>query len=347
MNEEFLTPDADLVEMLDGVFSGYREAHAPLVGRMTLDREFWAELDELGLVRLTGAEGKGGSGASWVEGRALVEAAVRHGVRVPLAENDLLAGWLRDEAGIDSVDAVSDAVSTVAIVDENGVAKNVPWAGEADAIVVVWHVDGGYLAAEVPAADVRLAPGENMLGEPRDTIAVELDSIIGSPIAAETVAELRRKSALVRAVQVSAALDRSLDLALEYVPVRVQFGRPIAKLQAVQSMIADIATEASLARSSTDSALTKALVDGWSAEGLDFLVAVARSCVGHAASVVVRNAHQVFGAVGTTREHRLHDYTRAALAWRGEYGAVRSWDLQVSAAARDAGPGGLWALIAQ
>lgn len=345
MNQESLTPDADLVEMLDSVFSGYREAHAPLPGRLTLDRGFWAELDELGLVRLTGAEDKGGGGASWVEGRALVEAAVRHGVRVPVAENDLLAGWLRDEVGIDS--AVGNAVSTVAILDENGVANNVPWAGEADAIVVVWPVDEGYRAAEVPAARARLTSGENLLGEPRDTIAVELDSIIGLPVAAETVAGLRRRSALVRAVQVSAALERSLDLALEYVPVRVQFGRPIAKLQAVQNMLADIATETALARSSTDSALTKALVDGWSAEGLDFLVAVARSCAGHAASVVVRNAHQVFGAVGTTREHRLHDYTRAALAWRGEYGAVRSWDLQVSAAARNAGPGGLWALIAR
>ena len=62
-------------------------------------------------------------------------------------------------------------------------------------------------------------------------------------------------------------------------------------------------------------------------------MAVARSCAGHAASVVVRNAHQVHGAIGTTREHRLHEFTRAALAWRSEFGSVQYWDDQVTDAA--------------
>jgi acyl-CoA dehydrogenase len=78
---------------------------------------------------------------------------------------------------------------------------------------------------------------------------------------------------------------------------------------------------------------------------LEFLVAVARSCAGHAASVVVRNAHQVHGAIGTTREHRLHEFTRAALAWRSEFGSVRYWDERVTDAAMHASAGALWDLI--
>ena len=76
-----------------------------------------------------------------------------------------------------------------------------------------------------------------------------------------------------------------------------------------------------------------------------FLVAAARSCAGHAASVVVRNAHQVHGAIGTTREHRLHEFTRAALAWRSEFGSVRYWDEWLTDAALSVRITGLWSLI--
>jgi acyl-CoA dehydrogenase len=111
-------------------------------------------------------------------------------------------------------------------------------------------------------------------------------------------------------------------------------------------MVADIAAEAALARAATDAALNVAISTGWAADNLGFLVAVARSCAGHAASVVVRNAHQAHGAIGTTIEHRLHEYTRSALAWRAEYGSVQHWDAEVTRAAQAAGAAGLWPLIA-
>ena len=63
--------------------------------------------------------------------------------------------------------------------------------------------------------------------------------------------------------------------------------------------------------------------------------------------MVVRNAHQVHGAIGTTREHRLHEFTRAALAWRSEFGSVRYWDDRVTDMALQAGAGRLWELISR
>ena len=134
------------------------------------------------------------------------------------------------------------------------------------------------------------------------------------------------KSALVRAIQVCAALDGALALSIEHAASRVQFGRPLAKFQAVQHLISGIAAEAALARSATEAALSVAVDSDWSSPGLEFLVAAARSCAGHATSVVVRDAHQVLGAIGTTSEHPLHVFTRAALAWRSEFGSVRYWD---------------------
>ena len=127
---------------------------------------------------------------------------------------------------------------------------------------------------------------------------------------------------------------------------RTQFGRPLSKFQAVQNLVSDIAAEASLARAATEAALTHAVTGGWSSPKLEYLVAAARSCAGHGAAVVVRNAHQVHGAIGTTGEHRLHAFTRAAVAWRSEFGSMRYWDEVVVDSAMYASAGGLWSLIA-
>ena len=332
--------DSDLIDMMGAVFADYRETHPP-ASTVEHDAALWRRLDELGLIRLTGAEQSGGSDAGWYEAAELLSAAVRNGVRIPLAEHDLLACWL-----LDAVEMPCDAsVRTVCRLDDHGVAIRVPWAASADGVVVVWESAGEYRAADVAAETLRITPGTNMIGEPRDTVAADVTVLHGEPVDSELLNRLRLKSALVRSIQVCAALDRILELSIEHVTSRVQFGRPLARFQAVQNLISDVAAEAALARAATDAALTAAVTSDWSAPNLKFLVAVARSCAGHAASVVVRNAHQIHGAIGTTREHRLHEFTRAALAWRSEFGSVRYWDEQVTSAALGAGGGGLWNLI--
>jgi acyl-CoA dehydrogenase len=332
--------DPTVVDMMAAVFAEYREAHPP-AATVERDAELWRRLDDLGLVRLTGAESCGGSGAGWYEAAELLAAAVRHGVRIPLAEHDLLACWLLDAIGMPG----EDAVRTVCVLDEHGVARGVPWAASADRIVVVWHAGGEYHAADVDIGALEITPGSNMIGEPRDMVVTNVAALPGVPVAGALVAQLQLKSALVRAIQVCAALDRIAELSIQHATSRIQFGRPLSRFQAVQNLIADIAAEAALARAATEAALIAAVSSDWSASNLEFLVAVARSCAGHAASVVVRNAHQIHGAIGTTREHRLHEFTRAALAWRSEFGSVRYWDDQVTGAAVRAGAAGLWSLI--
>ena len=76
-----------------------------------------------------------------------------------------------------------------------------------------------------------------------------------------------------------------------------------------------------------------------------FAVGVAKSCVGHGSSVVVRGAHQVLGAIGTTLEHELHTLTKPILARRQEWGSVREWDATLTASAISAGRDRLWSLV--
>lgn len=337
---DMLEIDPDLADMLDSVFGEYAESGKPTPGE--LDRELWDRLDALGLVRLTGDEARGGSGAGWAEAAALISAAARRGVRIPLAEHDLLAEWLRQTTELGG----PTAARTACVLDATGRADAVPWLSAVDRAVVVWPVEGDYRAADIAVCESAVTRGVNAIGEPRDSVVVDLATLDGVEVAPATVRQFELKAAMIRGVQVCAALDRTLALAAGHVRSREQFGRPIAKFQAVQSQLADIAGEAALARAATETALLRAISSNWSAPDLDFLVAVARSCAGHAASVVVRGAHQVHGAIGTTLEHRLHTSTRAAMAWRSEYGSVRFWDERVTEAAVHAGAAGLWKLIA-
>jgi len=333
--------DRELVDMMNSVFADHRDGHPP-TGTITRDVEFWSRLNQLGLVRLSGSVDTGGSGASWREAAELFSAAVRHAVRMPLAEHDVLACWLLEELGA----PIGEAARTVCVVDESGTAAAVPWASTAERVVVIWPHNDIHLLADVDRADLRIDSGCNTIGEPRDTVSVDVSALTGIAVTAELLTKLRLKSALLRSIQVCAALDKILELSVEHTSSRIQFGRPLSKFQAIQHLVADIAAEAALARAATEAALAAAVDSDWSATNLGFLVAVARSCTGHATSVAVRNAHQALGAIGTTLEHRLHEYTRAALAWRSEFGSVHQWDEEVAAAALAAGADGLWSLIA-
>ena len=331
------TVDTELVEMMSSVFAAHRESFEPGEGLA----ELWSQLGELGLVRLTGSEESGGSGAGWAEAAELLRAAAANGVQAPLAEHDLLACWLLEVAGL----PVTDAQRTACLLDETGTARKVPWASASQRVVVIWHDGTTHRVDDVDTAALTVTPGRNTAGEPRDTVVADLAALDGAPVSDAVVDQWSLRAALVRAIQVTAALDTIVDMSVAHTTERTQFGRPLAKFQAVQNLVADAAAEATLARAATDGALAEAVRSEWGSDALPFLVAVARSCAGHAASVVVRNAHQAHGAIGTTREHRLHEFTNPALAWRAEYGSVQQWDDQLTEYATSAGAEGLWALV--
>jgi len=335
--------DPDLLETLTAVLARSGPTPRDPMTGIPFERSAWDRLDELGLARLTGPEDAGGSGAGWPEAAALLATAAAHAVSLPLAEHDLLATWLLVRAGL-PVDA---PLRTACVLDASGRATAVPWARDAERVVVLWRADG-WRVADVPAAGVTVTPGTNLAGEPRDDVAVALGDLDGTSVDDGVAEELELRGALARAIQVTGALERTVELCVEHVTTRVQFGRPIAAFQAVQALVADAAAETALARATVDVAVHFAAsgeTTSDDAAGLRLAVATARSCSGHAASLVVRNAHQLHGAIGTTIEHSLHRFTLPALAWRAEFGSVQHWDDVVADAALAAGGEGLWELL--
>ena len=64
------------------------------------DAASWRRLEDAGFTRPTVPENSGGGGAGLDVAAAVLFEAGAHAARVPLAETDLLAGWLLATAGI-------------------------------------------------------------------------------------------------------------------------------------------------------------------------------------------------------------------------------------------------------
>lgn len=341
------TLDPELAALFVQVFDDYRSTHGPAGPERDFDPDLWATLAELGLTRLTAPEAEGGSGATWAEAAALLAAAAGAAAPVPLAENDLLAGWLLRVAGAPATDT---RVRTAAWFDTSagGSVHPVPYARDAGSIVLLTRRDGGTYVSELSAGDLTVVRARSRSGEPRDLVdlAAAANSSLRTATAVpdRTWAEFRLRGALARSAQIVGGMERVLEVVLQHAAVRVQFGRPLAKFQAVQNLISDIAGEAALARAAVDAAVVRVALSDWADPGTEFFVAAAASCTGHAATTVVRNGHQVVAAIGTTTEHELHTLTLPILDRRGEFGSIRSWDERLTALAGAAGDR-LWTLV--
>lgn len=332
-------PHHELADLLSSLFARHPDSPPGATG---LHRELWTTLQDTGLDRLTGGPSRDGGDAGWAESAVLLRSIGAHAGRVPVAENDLLAGWLLDRAELEAHDTLT---RSAAMLDADGRASAVPWASGVDRLVLLWRKGNDWNVADVDVSDVTIEPRGNRAGEPRDSVAVDLTSLVGAAVPAGVAVEFVRRGALSRSHLMVGAMSTITRIVVEHAGVRVQFGRPLAKFQAVQHLVADIAAEAALAEATTAAAADLAGSHGFDDPRMGFAIAASRSVVGHATSVVVRNSHQVLGAIGFTQEHPLHRYTNRLLSWRGEYGSVRYYDDELTRAAADVGAKGLWPLL--
>ena len=149
----------------------------------------------------------------------------------------------------------------------------------------------GSRTAELIFEDCKV-PKENMLGEKNKGFYGVMDT-------------LDRGRTAVGAMSVGIARG-ALEDSLEYANQRQQFGRPIGKFQAIRFMIADIATEVDAARLLVHRAAF--LEDN----GLPYSkeAAMAKLFASEIAMRATKNAIQIFGGYGYTREYPVERYFR-------------------------------------
>ena len=110
--------------------------------------------------------------------------------------------------------------------------------------------------------------------------------------------------------------DAVVQMTVEYVKQRTQFGRPIGSFQAVQHHCANMATDVEGSRTIVYQAAWRVSEGGPSERE----VSMAKAWVSGAYGRVCAAAHQCHGAIGFTKEHDLQLYTRRAKAMELTYG---------------------------
>lgn len=309
----------------------------------------WHALEEYGLTLPLVPERQGGAGGTWRDACIVARAAGRHAAPVPLPET-ILAGWLLSDAGLD-VPAGPITVAPVRPEDTlrlerrtsgvtlDGTATRVPWGARADHVVVVASVDGRPVVALADTAHRRAVEDKNLALEPRDTLTFENAPVVAAgPASARVPAHaVRLYGALLRSAQMAGALESVLEESARHVGVRVQFGRPLGKFQAIQHQLAVLATQTAAAGIAAENAFRAA-----DRGDPTFEIAVAKARVGEAAGMATSIAHQVHGAIGFTYEHVLHFSTRRLWSWRTEFGNESYWAEALGRHAAARGADSLW-----
>lgn len=271
---------------------------------------------------------------------AVVARAGYHAAPVPLAET-VLARRLLGRARIDIPDgalsvAPPGAGKGVAMSGGKpvGTAAGVPWGGSVGAIVVA---AGPSEIALVDAREARIGSTYNMAGEPRDVIDLARAKVMATAGLVDAPALVEGEGALVRAAQMAGALSRVLEHTLTWASDRVQFGKPIAKFQAVQHLLAELAAEVAAAGAAVELGVEAC------ADRTDRLaIGIAKARAGEAAGRACAIAHEVFGAMGFTQEHALHYATRRLWSWRDEFGPEIAWQTEIGRIMAAKGADGLW-----
>ncbi|MDE3115423.1 MAG: acyl-CoA dehydrogenase family protein, partial [Pseudomonadota bacterium] len=202
---------------------------AGLSGEFAAD---WRAVADAGLAAVMVPEHLGGFGGGFEDAHIILHAAGRHAAPLPIAEA-ILAARLLAESGLASEGSLTLAK------DAEGRLEDSRFTGTLSGVAC--GEDCARAVAIIDGQVISLACGEAEVIErhcdPADTPYLTL-RFAGAPAdAAQTAWTAHRlfyAMALARAAQIGGAIAAALELAATHVNLREQFGRPLAKFQAIQ-----------------------------------------------------------------------------------------------------------------
>lgn len=273
-----------------------------------------------------------------VAAMALGAGAVVAGNSVELKDRWLPKLWsgealatLAWQARMGSEDIAFTAAATKDGYRLDGRAVFVPLAGIAELTVVAAKSAEGValFALEGQPAGMSVTPRRaadySMVGE------IELAGV--NVASAACIVDVRQGAALLdrlldrarfaAAAELTGAMKGALDLTINYLRTREQFGRPIGSFQALQHQTVDLYMHMELSRGSVMGAM-KALDAG--AEDASLLVAAAKARCSDAAIRISGKTIHLHGAIGVTEEYALGLFLRRMhflSAWLGNGNAMR------------------------
>lgn len=302
------------------------------------DRELWSYLAGSGFLGLPFPESLGGGGGELTDLAVLMEELTRRAVVIPFMETMASALTVQRHASADMAREVLAGVIGGATTIAPAVLESGDRWDQCDATVSGGRLSGvkcfvdygqvvthhlvsaregattGLYLVDANAPEVTMVPLRNIGRTPQAnvTYAGAPARAAGGAEAAEFLVSCARSLA---AIQCLGNAQQSLDMTVEYVAMRVQFGRPIGTFQAVQHHVANMATMTLATRFLAYEAVWK--LDRGSATVRD--IATAKAWASKTATETPMMAHQLYGGIGFTEEYDLHFFSRKgkerALAW--------------------------------
>jgi alkylation response protein AidB-like acyl-CoA dehydrogenase len=259
------------------------------------DPASWRELAELGWLGVSIPEEHGGAGLGFVEEAVLLEELGRALYPGPYFAT---VGLALPALGPDELAAVAAGEARWSASVDGG---PVPDLGLVDHVVVV--EDGSVRAVPARGEVLPTVDSTRRLGRLEDANGN------GSSLPGDAAA-IRTRALAALAVEAVGVAGRALELAVDYVRTREQFGRPIGVYQAVSHRLADTYAETELARSLAYWAAWCIAEDDPQAP---LAAAAAKAWAADAAVAATERAIQAHGGIGFTWEHVLHRYYKRAL----------------------------------
>lgn len=290
------------------------------------DARLWERLaTDLGVTLLLVPEEDDGLGMSWQEACIVLEELGRRLVPSP-ALTTLVAHGALAFAQAPQLAELGAEATTISVVTDGvsaangaltGAAKAVIGAGSADQLLVIADEDDTDSVWLLPTASAEVTRRAT-LDQTRPLSEVAFAGAAAERVGgAEVATHLRQLLRSALAVDSAAGADAILEITVEYLKVRQQFGQPIGKFQALKHRAADLLVAVQGAAATAQYSVT-ALVEG--AEDVETVTAMAKPVAADAYFDVAADAIQLHGGIGFTWEHDCHMYFKRAKAnqWLGE-----------------------------
>jgi 3-oxocholest-4-en-26-oyl-CoA dehydrogenase beta subunit len=302
--------------------------------------DLWQKLGDSGWLGVAAQDSASAFGGSLVHWALVLEEMGKVACPAPVAEHMSAVAYLAAVAAPDDARLAAAAsgrlVVTIAHEDKPGTRTTagpvesgqaelqgakmlVPYAQGASHIIVV--IGSGdtrdYYWLDATAPGVTLTPVKSLSRNQQCLLEIDgaTAELLGS-YSEDPRRDLIELFTLAGDAYAVGLMGTMLDISLEYVKQRIQFDQPIGRFQAVQHRCADMAVACSGAQSIMYNAIWLADNDKPAAE----VIALAHAYGRQAAGTVLRNAHQVHGGIGFTKEYPLHHFSRRAKIYELSHG---------------------------
>jgi alkylation response protein AidB-like acyl-CoA dehydrogenase len=211
----------------------------------------------------------------------------------------------------------------------SGTKRFVPFAHVADLVLVAARTGGGQDGTTVFVVDAA-SPGLQQTANVEmdhtsktstltfEDVRVGADSVVGEVDRGwDVLGPTLRCAAVGAAAEMLGASRRCMEMSVEYVKVRQQFGQPIGTFQAIKHACAEMLLEVENSHAATYYAAWA--LDAASADAA-FAASAAKAYVSEASRKVCGSSIQVHGGIGFTWDYDLHLYVKRAKHLEPLYG---------------------------